>query len=58
MTRPWRTSEKGLQEIMDRLNAAAEDSGLRINAKRTKVMKFNNNGECGAMSRLDNKNLE
>jgi hypothetical protein len=32
-------SETGLQEIMDRLNVTAEQYGMRINAKKTKVMK-------------------
>ena len=32
-------SEKGLQKIMDRLNATAEQYGMKINIKKTKVMR-------------------
>src|SRR6476661_3506194 len=32
-------SESGLQKIMDCLNAAAEEYGMKINIKKTKVMK-------------------
>ena len=51
-------SEKGLQEILDHLNAAVEDFGMRINVKKTKVMRFNRNGEGDAMIKLNSKNLE
>ena len=32
-------SERGLQKMMDSLNATAEKYGMRINMKKTKVMK-------------------
>ena len=32
-------SESGLQEIMDRLNVTAEQYRMKINIKKTKVMK-------------------
>ena len=51
-------SEKGLQEIMDRLHAVVEDFGMRINVKKTKVMRFNTNREVDAMIKLNNKNLQ
>ena len=51
-------SEKGLQETMDRLNAVVEDFGMRANVKKTKMMRFNRNGEGDAMIKLNDKNLE
>jgi len=32
-------TERGLQRVMDRLNATAENFGMKINIKKTKVMK-------------------
>ncbi|XP_047482497.1 uncharacterized protein LOC125034639 [Penaeus chinensis] len=51
-------SEKGLQEIMDSLNAVVEDFGMRVNIKKTKVMRINKNGEGDVTIKLNGKNLE
>ena len=37
------STEKGLQKIMDKLNATAENFGMKINTKKTKVMKVSRN---------------
>jgi len=37
------STEKGLQKIMDTLNATAENFGMKINIKKTKVMKVSRN---------------
>jgi hypothetical protein len=37
------STEKGLQKIMDRLNSTAEKYGMKINIKKTKVMRVSRN---------------
>ena len=37
------SSERGLQSIMDRLEATAGNCGMKINTKKTKVMKVSGN---------------
>ena len=37
------STENGLQKIMDKLNATAENFGMKINTKKTKVMKVSRN---------------
>jgi len=37
------STERGLQRVMDRLNATAENFGMKINTKKTKVMKVSRN---------------
>ena len=38
-------TEKGMQKILNRLNETAKQYNIKINVKKTKVMKMANNGE-------------
>ena len=43
---------------MDPQNTVVEDFRMRINVKKTKVMRINKNSEAGVTTKLNNKQLE
>lgn len=52
------SSESGLQKIMDRLSATAEEYGMKINIKKTKVMKVSKSEEGRVSIVIDGKEIE
>ena len=50
-------SEGGLQKLMYGLNRTAEDYDIKVNTKKTKVMKVSRKGE-GVINIIDGESLE
>jgi predicted transcriptional regulator len=51
-------SQKGLQEVMDRLNTTSMEYGMRINIKKTKIMKINKGEETTVNIQIRGKWIE
>ena len=51
-------SQEGLQEMMDRLNETSTEYGMRINIKKTKVMKISKGEETTVNIRIEGKEIE
>ena len=51
-------TERGLQEIMDRLNRAAGEYGMKINIKKTKVMRVSKNVGGNVRITIEGKQIE
>ena len=51
-------SEGGLQKLMDGLNRTAKEYDMRVNIKKTKVMKISRRGEGEINITIDGERLE
>jgi hypothetical protein len=52
------STEKGLQKVMDSMNAAAKNYNMKINVKKTKVMKVSRNGGGTINIMIDGQKVE
>ena len=51
-------SQKSLQAMMDRLDATSREYGMRINIKKTKVLKINKGKETTVRINIGEKEIE
>ena len=51
-------SQKGLQRMMDRLNTISEEYDMKINIKKTKIMRISSGKERTVKISIDGKELE
>jgi len=51
-------SQKGLQRMMDRLNKISEEYDMKINIKKTKIMRISSGKERTVKISIDGKELE
>ena len=52
------SSQKGLQELMNRLNAVMKEYGRKINVKKTKVMCISRKGNSKVRLLIDDQQVE
>ena len=51
-------TQKGLQELMDNLNRVTKEYGMKINARKTKVMCISNKGRTKVTIYIDGQQIE
>ena len=51
-------SQKGLQKMMDRLNKISKEYDMKINIKKTKIMRISKGKETTVKITIDGKELE
>jgi len=51
-------TQKGLQELMDNLNRVTKECGMKINARKTKVMCISNKGRTKVSICIDGQQIK